>query len=708
MAVAFGCSSRGEGGAGSSEPAEQPAPSAAKHRPTPEEVEQKSTEDPEPLQTPVLRLVEGRGGEKQERWIERRDIEDAGYTVLDFGDDWTPFIFTNQHGEDGRLLPNRYRRVFLGLANDELDSDGRPLQEGEKNYLELYGIFPTFSVLRARALLDETRTCVVAEDQQAMRAVESVPFGTAWKMRRDRVRQQKAFESLEAKRRKAKVASLAELAEKVPKLAGDIASYQKWKARREAFSAAERRLACEGFLDLKAKGKRRHEKGVYDEALRIALRSFQQKHMIYEGHSLRPRTLAALARSTLENDYESFRRVFRERIMAAADVIEDGSTHGKGKAPTYVGADGKTHEMPNLAEELTELGLKQLALTSPEAMLAFFKHHPPEVLSKLLVAAKLPEPPEYYGSHMDLSVEVDRGDVYYDPPFDENDRWRHQARSRFPHLTLLVNYRGQRLPLVRWRTTIGGWRSEMAKNGYEYYKYKGSDVGERVMRKIIAGPVWIAPESTPLRAMVQSKKVHGRWQGMVNYDELGPGYTSAYGVVAGYFVIPGDGEEKPDVDRGIRAHGSSNYLSIYSNSGYSHGCHRLPNHLAVRLYDFVLQHRTMKVHGDDAMDFHRQFLWKDHVYEMRIPSRGYEFELDPPMPLEVLEGRIRGTLQEPVEGYVQKPGVRYPPPSEDPEEDLLDSASEGDIDAVTGASQRAAMRRAKRERLKREQEIGIR
>ena len=77
--------------------------------------------------------------------------------------------------------------------------------------------------------------------------------------------------------------------------------------------------------------------------------------------------------------------------------------------------------------------------------------------------------------------------------------------------------------------------------------------------------------------------MEGRWQGVVNYDELGPGYLSAYGVVAGYFVIPGQGDG-PDVDDGIRAHGSSDYLSIYSANGYSHGCHRLPNHLAIRLY----------------------------------------------------------------------------------------------------------------------------
>ena len=138
--------------------------------------------------------------------------------------------------------------------------------------------------------------------------------------------------------------------------------------------------------------------------------------------------------------------------------------------------------------------------------------------------------------------------------------------------------------------------------------------------------------------------------------------------MAGYFVIPGQGDA-PDVDRGIRAHGSSNYLSIYSNDGYSHGCHRLPNHLAIRLYDYLLQHRHIIVKGDTPMDFSRQFLASDQVYDMRIPSRGFEFELDPPISVNVLEGTIRGSLQDPLEGYVPKPGKRYPPPPPEEETD---------------------------------------
>jgi hypothetical protein len=80
------------------------------------------------------------------------------------------------------------------------------------------------------------------------------------------------------------------------------------------------------------------------------------------------------------------------------------------------------------------------------------------------------------------------------------------------------------------------------------------------------------------------------------------------------------------------------------------------------MYDFVLQHRNVRLEGDSPMSFWRQFLWKESVYEMRIPSRGYVFTLDPPLPVNVLEGEIKGNAKKPIIGYVPKPGVKYPGP----------------------------------------------
>jgi hypothetical protein len=262
---------------------------------------------------------------------------------------------------------------------------------------------------------------------------------------------------------------------------------------------------------------------------------------------------------------------------------------------------------------------------------------------------------------MDLSIVVDRGDVWYDLPFDDKGAFHNFPRKKYPSLTVYAKVDGKLTALARWRTTIGGWRADQASDGYEYYRYKMSDVGPRVVRQVVSGPVWIAPASTPIRELVKAKTVNGKWMKVVNYDTLGPGYLSAYGLIAGYFVVPGQGG-KPDWDNGVRAHGSADYLSINSPDGFSHGCHRLPNHIAIRLYSFILQHRKKRVVGDSPMGFQRQFLWQDMVYEMRIPSRGYVYVLDPPLPVNVLEGNIMGDQKTPIIGYVPKPGITYPGP----------------------------------------------
>lgn len=598
-------------------------------------------------------LVAGGG---QETWMDARAAVDAGYTLVDLGDDWTPYIFAEQHDDAGRPLPNRYRRVFVGLANDHLDGDGTPLEPDEKNFLELYGIFPSLSVLRARFLTDEAKSCLDPEGQPALEAVETVTYVSPEDMRKDEKRVARARRELEEARVKAHKKTVAALIAADPSFEAKQTLIDRRAAEKLAMAEVEKRLSCEGLLN-----KKKHQTGIYDDAMRLAVRRFQQKNMIYEANYLRRKTMDALARATLENDHDALLRALRERVTDAAGIIEDGTTEGKNGPPQVPNGSGGREPMHNLVEEYARTAATQLGVDTAAGALAFFKRHAATELRHLRAAIKLPPRPAYYGAQMDLSIVVDRGDVWYDPPFDENDHWHPQPRKHYPTLTLMLNAGGQRVPLVRWRTTVGSWRAEQASNGYEYYRYKGSDVGTRVVRHVISGPVWIAPNSTPIRTLVKGKLINKRWESVVNYDELGPGYLSAYGVVAGYFVVPGR-EGRNDFDNGIRAHGSSDYLSIYSSTGYSHGCHRLPNHLAIRLYDFLLRHRNVHVEGDSPMGFARQFLWKDSAYEMRIPSRGYVFTLDPPLPVNVLEGEIKGTAQKPILGYVQKPGVKYPGP----------------------------------------------
>ena len=60
---------------------------------------------------------------------------------------------------------------------------------------------------------------------------------------------------------------------------------------------------------------------------------------------------------------------------------------------------------------------------------------------------------------MDLSIVVDRGDIWYDLPFDEKGNFHYPPRKKYPNLTLYVRTGGKLTALARWRTTIGSWRN---------------------------------------------------------------------------------------------------------------------------------------------------------------------------------------------------------------------------------------------------------
>jgi hypothetical protein len=580
-----------------------------------------------------------------ERWVDAEAIEAVGYTLLDLRDTWTPSIFAEETGPDGTPMANRYRRVLIGLSNDQLDNDGQPLPAGQKNYLELYGAFPSFSVLRARAMQSNEHPCHDQESATTLEAVETVSYIAPKDMRRDEQKLARFAKEVESARKAGKFATMQDLATAKPDYAARVSLIEKRPKEKAALAAVEKRLECEGLLSPAGK----HQRGIYDEPMRLAVRTFQQKHMIYESNYLRRKTVDALARPLLDNDYDSVARAIRERVVAAAKIIEDGTSG--------------TEEKPglDLVSEYTSLALEQLGLKDSQTMLQFFERHPAEDFQTLRAAVKLPARPEYYSDHMDLSIVVDRGDIWYDLPFNSQNQFAPRARKRYPYLTLYTTHNGKKIALARWRTTIGGWRAEQASDGYEYFRYKNSDVGPRVIRQIVSGPVWIAPTSTPIRGLVKHRMVNGRGAKTVNYDELGPGFLSAYGLVAGYFVVPGE-NGRPDFDNGVRAHGSSDYLSIYSSMGFSHGCHRLPNHVAIRMYSFILNHRHKQVAGDQPVNFQRQFLQNERVYEIRIPSRGFAYYLDPPLPVMVLEGNIRGPQKKPILGYVPKPDTEYPGP----------------------------------------------
>jgi hypothetical protein len=606
-----------------------------------------------PLERRALQVVDGR-----DRIVDAEVARARGLTVVDLSDGWAPRIFADGVAADGAVLPNRYRAVFVGLANNKTDGDGQPLSSGEQNYLELYGIPPTLSVLRERFLADAARACDPTFDVSKLLAVDSIETWGATSEQKELNKFHARAQRLEAARVKANAPTLEALAATDRRYAKDLKVQLRAEAEHAAFAEIEKRLACEGLMD-----PARHTSGRYDTVMRKAVFDFQQKHtVVIEQADLKRSTLEALARPLLENDFAALQRVLAERAAHAGGFIEDGSIP---PTTTYPGSDGLRHPIPDLVSAATAALMARLDIQTPVDALAFFRRHPASDLRWLRVAARFPALPEYYGDHggkgdppMDLSAEIDRGDVWYDFPFTPDGVRLPQPRERFPSFTLFVKWRGERVPLVSWRTTVGGWRSELASNGEEYFRYKGSDVGPHVWRHIVAAPVWIPPPASPLGSMVKEKKVNGAFVKVTNYDETGPGYLSAYGLAAAIHVQMHKGASGMTYfDNGIRTHGSFDYTSLRGR--FSHGCHRLYNNQAVRMFSFVLGHRRVKTLGSIALGFRRNFWWKGEVFEMRLPSRGFYYELDPPLPVETLEGRIKGQRQKPFLGYLRKPGVKY-------------------------------------------------
>ncbi|MEJ7599476.1 MAG: hypothetical protein WKG01_16330 [Kofleriaceae bacterium] len=276
---------------------------------------------------------------------------------------------------------------------------------------------------------------------------------------------------------------------------------------------------------------------------------------------------------------------------------------------------------PDLVSAATDAAARQLGWTDPAAAAAFLVRHPGGVR----VALVLPALPAYHGKHMQLSAEIDRGDVWYDNVPTPRFAWRR------PMLVVYAEDHGSRRPLVRWPTTIGGW-SDVRIGGRVVQRWKESDVGPRMWRELYAAPTWLPPSSTPDKDLVKWVSA-GRWE--LKRSIMGPGPQAAFGMV----LLKHQRQVRSTwVDNGIGTHGSAVVTSIVN--GTSHGCHRLYNQLAVRLASFLLQHRNHVVKGQQK-ELYRRTIQLMGTHHARVDTRGFLYELTPPVPIEVLPGTIR-------------------------------------------------------------------
>lgn len=521
------------------------------------------------------------------------EVAKHGLTTIDLSDAWTPRVFAI--GADPSRAPE-YRAKYLELA-------ATPSAE-----LGLYGISPNLSLLVARVADEKRRACDAELDLAPVAA-----FVAPWLEARD-------------KNARAVLTSSA--------------------LGKSAIGAIQGELVCAGLLD------RRAATGVLGAKTEIALDAFRRRHMIV-GTGLDHDTQLALTLGGEELAYRGVLRALRERVADAAGLVEDGSASGRQEpvvdrrldlsrfTPSF--GDPIEGAAPDLVNAATDRAARELGWTSPDGVRDFASKLGPRGLRTLRVAVALPPAPAYHSATMELRVEIDRGDVFYDAPGRAALAKKELGELRGPSFVLYAKDGERDVALLRWPTTIGGWKKERGDDGEIALKYKESDVGERAWRKLIAAPAWLPPDSTPETDLVREDA-----DGVVTLkrDLIQPGYRNAYGLAMFIHEQPVTRGAKTEWrDHGIRTHGSVDYRSL--TRGSSHGCHRLYNQLVLRMSGFVLQHREHRDRGKLRAGYQRTLEWNEQTIEVEVPTRGHLYELDPPVPVKVLEGRVVGEAKKP-------------------------------------------------------------
>jgi len=557
-------------------------------------------------------------------------------TIVDLRDAWTPLLFAPD--ADGNA-PD-FRATYLALAA-ERDAKGATLPASVA-LGELYGVVPSFAIVRDRFAQTARHACHdKLEPSAAPLARLTRPYGEehAGLVRFMLQRRKLLGAVLERARGERAAADYAAFA--TDKALGP--TYLQWKEADDLYAgivAAQRRLVCEGLLAEK------DVDGTFSWQLGNALELFQRRHFLIPNSRLDPETRAALATDPRELDFRFALRVLRERVVDALGVIEDGSA-GNSAQPilgrmldpeAMRGARGYAplpRAAPDRIAPAVEAAARQLGWTSPQAASAFLVSH--AASGGVRVALTLPKPPAYHARHMELSAEIDRGDVWYDETPVPRVAWRR------PMLVLYVTEGGTKTPLVRWPTTIGGW-SDVTVGGSIVKRWKESDVGPRVWRQLYAAPTWLPPPATPDQELVRWTG-GGRWE--LKRSIMGPGPMAAFGMMLLLHerALRGANGATTYVDNGIGTHGSAVVTSILN--GTSHGCHRLYNQLAVRLGAFLLAHRDHVVRGQQPEVYRRTIHYGGKAYTAKLDTRGFLYELTPPIAVEVLPGTIRSPRKVP-------------------------------------------------------------
>ncbi len=579
----------------------------------------------------------------------RRD----GLTVLDLSDDWLPHIFSEESGK-----PQPLRPYLLDLANERMRRGSAYMRAREDRHFEAFGISPSLNLLRRRLADRKRHAC------------------------HDRVRDV-ALEPLSPKN-----VIPAEEAEKVPNpdpatvgekpmiLTGrTISPRSLTPAEKRAVVAMQAHLRCEGLLSGKANLAR------MDRRTGEGLQGYQRLNMIADSGRIDLETRTTLLADSREHDFRALLRGLRERVIDATGLLEDGSALGvlgqvqgrlldsaefqplpaeaaSAQPAPAAEVPANVTPAPDLIAAATHAASQALGWTSPQAAVASTPGLPPApprpprktavrkgpAALPTAVAIRLPPLPPYHGPKMELRAEIDRGEVVLARPKLDKDgkkMWKPPVSER-PTLTLYARVGNRDVALSRWPTTIGGWKTIQKSDGSMALKYKESVTGDSIWPDILVTPTWHPSPGMPTRKLLVKRG--DVWEPKT--EIVGPGYRAAYGLVAiVHHQIEGvDERGQPQLmDHRIRTHGTPAYRSV--KRGESSGCHRLHNHLALRLAGFLVRHRVNVRHGLVPEDYVRKLEYQGQKVALESESKGYRFELTPPVPVTVLDGDVRGNAK---------------------------------------------------------------
>jgi hypothetical protein len=595
--------------------------------------------------------------------VARRD----GLTVLDLSDEWLPSIFSGTPEK-----PEPLRPFLIDLANEKFRSGSKYSRAREDRYFEVFGIPRSLNLLRRRIAESRRHACHARV--------------------KDTVLEQLSEKSVIP----------AEEAEKVPNPAlapGEKATEDKpsmiytgktvsprplTAIEHRAVIAMQAHLRCEDLLAGQANA------GRMDRRTVDGLQKYQRLQMVGDSGNIDLDTRTALLGDSREQDFVALLRALRERVVDATGLIEDGSASGvvgqvQGReldtaefrplpkqppgaaaaptpvaeaapAPTEAKADSKPAlkitPAPDLIAAATQTASDALGWKSPDAVLASTIVVPPKRKGPKKgplplppsVAVRLPPLPAYHGAKMELRAEVDRGEVVLSrPKLDKDGRkaWKPPVGDR-PTLTLFAKSGDGEIALVRWPTTIGGWKTIQRSDGSLALKYKESVTGEAVWPGVLVGPTWHPGGGAQTRHLLVKRGDHFE----AKSDLIGPGYRAAYGLVAiVHHQIEGtDDNGQPQlVDHRIRTHGTPVYRSV--RRGESSGCHRLHNYNALRLSGFLVRHHENTRDGLVPEDYERKLEYKGQQISLVSEAKGYRFAFTPPIHVTVLDGDVKGNAK---------------------------------------------------------------